>query len=41
MSAHAFTVYDMLARGAAVHGGAPAVIQGERHGNENVSIYNS
>ncbi len=26
----AFTVYDMIARGAAVHGDAPALIQGER-----------
>ncbi|MBI1847488.1 MAG: AMP-binding protein [Candidatus Rokubacteria bacterium] len=30
MTAHAFTVYDMIARGAAVHGDAPAIIQGER-----------
>jgi acyl-CoA synthetase (AMP-forming)/AMP-acid ligase II len=30
MTAHAFTVYDMIARGAAVYGDAPAVIQGER-----------
>ncbi len=30
MSPHAFTVYDMIARGAAVHGDAPAVIHGER-----------
>jgi acyl-CoA synthetase (AMP-forming)/AMP-acid ligase II len=30
MSARAFTVYDMIARGAAAHGGAPAVIQGAR-----------
>ena len=30
LSVHAFTVYDMIARGAAVHGDAPAVIQGER-----------
>jgi len=30
LSVHAFTVYDLFARGAAVHGGAPAVIQGER-----------
>src|SRR6266498_2372429 len=30
MSAHGFTVYDMLTRGAAVHGGAPAVIEGDR-----------
>ncbi len=27
---HAFTVYDQIVRGAAVHGEAPAVIQGER-----------
>jgi acyl-CoA synthetase (AMP-forming)/AMP-acid ligase II len=30
LSVHAFTVYDMIARGAAVHGDAPAVIQGAR-----------
>lgn len=30
LSVHAFTVHDMIARGAAVHGDAPAVIQGER-----------
>ena len=30
MSAHRFTVYDMLARGAAVHGAAPALIAGDR-----------
>lgn len=30
LSVHAFTVYDLFARGAAVHGDAPAVIQGER-----------
>lgn len=30
MSAHAFTVYDMIARGASVYGAAPAVIQGDR-----------
>ena len=30
LSVQAFTVYDMIARGAAVHGDAPAVIQGER-----------
>jgi long-chain acyl-CoA synthetase len=30
MSIHAFTVYDMIARGASVYGDAPAVIQGER-----------
>jgi acyl-CoA synthetase (AMP-forming)/AMP-acid ligase II len=30
LTVHAFTVYDMIARGAAVHGDAPAVIQGER-----------
>ena len=30
MAVHGFTVYDMIARGAAVHGDAPAVIQGER-----------
>ena len=30
MSAHDFTVYDMIARGASVHGAAPAVIQGDR-----------
>jgi len=29
MSAHAFTIYDMIARGASLHGDAPAVIQGE------------
>jgi acyl-CoA synthetase (AMP-forming)/AMP-acid ligase II len=28
--AQGFTVYDIVARGAAVHGAAPAVIQGER-----------
>src|SRR5262245_44589799 len=27
---HGFTVYDMIARGASVHGGAPALIQGDR-----------
>jgi acyl-CoA synthetase (AMP-forming)/AMP-acid ligase II len=30
LSVHAFTVYDLIARGAALHGAAPAVIQGER-----------
>src|SRR5688572_27248172 len=30
MSPHALTVYDMIARGAAVHGSAPAVVHGER-----------
>jgi acyl-CoA synthetase (AMP-forming)/AMP-acid ligase II len=30
LSVHAFTVYDQIVRGAAVHGEAPAVIQGER-----------
>jgi acyl-CoA synthetase (AMP-forming)/AMP-acid ligase II len=30
LSVHAFTIHDMIARGAAVHGDAPAVIQGER-----------
>jgi acyl-CoA synthetase (AMP-forming)/AMP-acid ligase II len=30
MSAHAFTVYDMIANGALAHGDAPAVIQGDR-----------
>jgi acyl-CoA synthetase (AMP-forming)/AMP-acid ligase II len=30
MSIHAFTVYDMIARGASVHGDAPAVIQDGR-----------
>ncbi|MGH7355042.1 MAG: AMP-binding protein [Candidatus Rokuibacteriota bacterium] len=30
MSAHAFTVYDMIANGALAHGGAPAIIHGER-----------
>ena len=30
MPAQGFTVYDIVARGAAVHGTAPAVIQGER-----------
>jgi acyl-CoA synthetase (AMP-forming)/AMP-acid ligase II len=30
MSAHAFTVYDMIVRGAAVYGDAPAVIAGDR-----------
>src|SRR3989475_13017593 len=30
MSVHGFTVYDMIARGAFVHGDAPALIQGER-----------
>jgi len=29
MSVQGFTVYDMIARGAALHGTAPAVIQGE------------
>jgi acyl-CoA synthetase (AMP-forming)/AMP-acid ligase II len=30
LSVHAFTVYDVVARGAAVHRDAPAVIQGDR-----------
>ncbi len=30
MSPHAFTVYDMIVRGAAIHGDAPAVLHGER-----------
>src|SRR5262245_62020452 len=30
MRPHAFTVWDMIERGAAVHGGAPALIAGER-----------
>jgi len=30
MTPHAFTVYDMIARGAEVYGRAPAVIHGER-----------
>src|SRR5947209_8329432 len=30
MSVHGFTVYDLIARGALVHGDAPAIIQGER-----------
>jgi long-chain acyl-CoA synthetase len=30
MGVHGFTVYDMIARGAAVSGEAPAVIEGER-----------
>jgi acyl-CoA synthetase (AMP-forming)/AMP-acid ligase II len=30
MGAQAFTVYDLLTRGAALHGGAPALIQGTR-----------
>src|SRR2546430_9279162 len=30
MSVHGFTVYDMIARGALVHGDAPTIIQGER-----------
>ncbi len=30
MDVHRFTVYDLITRGAAVHGGAPAVIQGEQ-----------
>ena len=30
LTVHAFTVHDMIARGAAVYGDAPAVIQGER-----------
>jgi non-ribosomal peptide synthetase component E (peptide arylation enzyme) len=29
MSGQVFTVYDMIARGASLHGEAPAVIQGE------------
>src|SRR5262245_34765590 len=29
MSVQGFTVYDMIARGAALHGAAPAIIQGE------------
>jgi acyl-CoA synthetase (AMP-forming)/AMP-acid ligase II len=31
MSVQGFTIYDMIARGAFVHGDAPAVIQGEQH----------
>jgi long-chain acyl-CoA synthetase len=30
MGAHGFTVYDMIARGASVHGDAPAIIQADR-----------
>ena len=30
MTAHDFTIHDMIARGASVHGDAPAVIQGDR-----------
>jgi acyl-CoA synthetase (AMP-forming)/AMP-acid ligase II len=30
MNLHAFTIYDMITRGAAVYGDAPAVIQGKR-----------
>ena len=30
LSVHAFTVYDLITRGAAVHREAPAVIQGDR-----------
>jgi acyl-CoA synthetase (AMP-forming)/AMP-acid ligase II len=30
LSVHAFTVYDLIARGAALHRDAPAVIQGDR-----------
>src|SRR5262245_19286410 len=30
MSAHTFTIYDMIARGALVHGDAPAVIAADR-----------
>ncbi len=30
LTVHAFTVHDMIARGAAVYGDGPAVIQGER-----------
>ena len=30
MSVHGFTVYDMIARGASVHGDAPAIIQADR-----------
>jgi acyl-CoA synthetase (AMP-forming)/AMP-acid ligase II len=30
MSVHAFTVYDMITRGAAVYGDAPALLYGER-----------
>jgi acyl-CoA synthetase (AMP-forming)/AMP-acid ligase II len=30
LSVQAFTVYDIIARGAAVHGDAPAIIQGDR-----------
>src|SRR5437667_12069755 len=30
MSVHGFTVYNMIARGALVHGDALAIIQGER-----------
>src|SRR5437773_91506 len=31
MSVQAFTVYDMIVRGAAATGDAPALIQGDRH----------
>src|SRR5437879_6547700 len=34
MGVHGFTVYDMVTRGAAVHGDAPAVI----HGDETISF---
>jgi len=30
MGAHGFTVYDMIARGASVHGDAPAIVQADR-----------
>ena len=30
MAVHAFTVYDMIGRGASVYGDAPAVLQGDR-----------
>src|SRR5260370_959962 len=33
MGVQAFTVYDLLARGAALHGDAPALIQGPRRGS--------
>src|SRR5216117_1870229 len=30
MDVHGFTVYDMIARGAFVHGDAPAILHGDR-----------
>lgn len=30
MNVHAFTIYDLITRGASVYGDAPAIIQGER-----------